>query len=126
MKSFLTEYCESCAKRILSHWQGWPHKDIVPSLPRLQSGVCESCGGSAPLNSNVVTWHNHHGPFNTGLPDYWLLKIEGEVTKWGLPYYAEGECPHCHGRTIISEMEYPNGRQELMHNCKECGLQKVQ
>ena len=120
-----TEYCVTCATRILASWQGWPHKDVVPLLPRLESGYCESCGGSAPLNSERITWYNYHGQYNTGLPDYWLLKIEGERTKWGLPYYAEGACPKCRSHTIISEMKYPNGKHELMHNCKECGLRKV-
>ena len=76
----------ACATRILASWQGWRHKDVVPLLPRLESGYCESCGGSAPLNSERITWYNYHGQYNTGLPDYWLLKIEGERTNWGLGY----------------------------------------
>lgn len=124
MEPVSTEYCKSCATRILASWQGWPHKDAVPLLPRLESGICESCGGSASLNSERITWYNYHGSYNTGLPDYWLLKIEGGG-RWGLPYYAERLCPKCRERTIISEIKYPNGEREHMHNCKKCGLIKV-
>jgi len=125
MEPVSIQYCESCATQILASWQGWPHKYVVPLLPRLESGSCGLCGGSVPLYSERITWYNYHGPYSTGLPDYWLLKIEEERTKWGLPYYAEGVCPKCRSRTIISEMKYSNGKHEFMHNCKECGLRKV-
>ena len=59
------------------------------------------------------------------LPDCWLLKVDGERRKWGRPYYAEASCPKCKERTIVSEMNYPNGTHELMHNCPACGLTRV-
>jgi len=122
MSATSTIYCKACATRALATWQGWPHKDAVPLLARLDVGACPSCGGTSALRSDQVTWFNYHCEFSTGLPDYWLLKIDGEITKWGLPYYGEGSCPKCKTRTIVSEMKYPNGEHELMHNCQSCGV----
>ena len=116
-------YCESCAKNLLAEWRGWPHRDPIPLLPSIKAGVCETCGSrSAPLENERITWFNYHGEFNTGLPDYWLLVIDGERKKWGFPYFAEGQCPRCNQRTIISQMHYPNGTSELKHNCGACGI----
>jgi hypothetical protein len=117
MNATSTTYCETCGTKILGAWQGWPHKDVVPILPKLESELCPSCGGGAALTSNRIAWFNYHGRFSTGLPEYWLLQIGGDTTHWGLPYFAEGQCPKCHSRTIVSEMKYPNGTHELMHNC---------
>jgi hypothetical protein len=118
-------YCESCAAPWLGAWKGWPHKDTLPLLPRLDVSPCRSCGGTSALRSERITWFNYHSEYSTGLPDYWLLKIDGERTRWGRPYYAEGACPKCGTRTIVSQMRYPNGTHELMHNCPSCGLRRL-
>ena len=117
-------YCEVCSLAALKQWKGWPHRDAVPVLPRVESGVCQRYGDStAALASSSVIWVNYHGPLNTGLPDYWLLAVDDKPRKWGLPYYAEGICPTCGDRSIISEMNYPNGTRELKHNCANCGVE---
>ena len=40
--------------------------------------------------ANPIAYRNVHGPFNTGLPDYFCLVILSEATseasRWGLPY----------------------------------------
>ncbi len=122
-----TLYCEICSEAILSSWRGWPHKDVIPLLPRIEFGKCPCCSNEASpgLVSSRITWFNYHGAFSTGLPDYWLLVIDGDRKKWGLPYFAEGVCPLCKGRSAISKMKFPNGTCELMHNCEKCGLSRA-
>ena len=119
-------YCGICARPELKEWQGWPHKKAIPLLPRILGDTCEACGSAAErIASGRITWFNYHGEFNTGLPDYWLLVIDGERLKWGLPYFAEGVCPRCSSRTIISQMNFPNGTSELKHNCAACGIRSL-
>ena len=126
MNTSSTFYCETCATRTLAVWKGWPHRDAVPLLKRLEAGVCSSCNGTSVLRSERVVWFQYHSEFSTGLPDYWLLKIDCLRAKGrGLPYYAEDSCPKCKGRTVVSEMRYPNGRHELMHNCPSCLCSRV-
>ncbi len=74
--------------------------------------------------SGNIAWYNHHGPYNTGLPDYWLLVVNaGEnLRNWGFPYFAEGPCPVCGERSVVSCMSLPNGGQELKYNCPTCGV----
>ena len=48
------------------------------------------CGNAAVLLSNRIAWLNYHGPYNTGLPDYWLLVINEIPNKWGLPTTPRG------------------------------------
>lgn len=67
----------------------------------------------------MIKWLNVHGPYNTGLPDYWLLVISDNKSKWGLPYYAETMCPRCKQRAVVSEMRYPNDDHEIAYNCEE-------
>jgi len=116
------DYCLKCSADILNGWQGWPHKVAVPLLPQMVHGHCTVCDGIDVLHSDRITWFNYHSDFNTGLPDYWLLKINGERTKWGLPYLSECECRKCGGRAIVSEMNYPNGKYETKSNCEACGV----
>lgn len=116
-------YCEPCSVPLLTAWRGWPHQRPVPLLPRLVGGACEACSGSGKeLDSRRVRWFNYHSEHNTGLPDYWLLKFDGAASKWGLPYFGEGVCPRCQGRTIESQMNYPNGTREIRHSCAVCGV----
>jgi RNase P subunit RPR2 len=125
MDAVVIKYCDSCARRIIASWQGWPHKNAVPLLPKLESGSCPECSGSSPLLSNRITWFNYHSRYNTGLPDYWLLQVDGDRPNWGQPYFAEGTCPKCHSRTVISEMKNRDKSHELMHNCPSCGVQRL-
>ena len=118
-------YCEECVKRVLHNWKGWPHKNAIPILPRIVGIVCEECGGNSAVVNSRITWFNYHSKYSTGLPDYWLLKIDGERTKWGHPYYGEGRCPKCDAVAIISQMKFPNGEQELKVNCANCGISNL-
>jgi hypothetical protein len=117
-------YCKSCAESILKQWKGWPHKDAVPLLPKSIGGKCEICSGNETVASTNIAWLNYHSEYSTGLPDYWLLVVNPHGNKWGFPYYAEGACPKCNNRTILSVMNYPNGLQEIRHNCQQCGVVK--
>ena len=121
MPSF-ESYCFHCSVDILSAWKGWPHKDTLPILPVLRDGHCAHCSNSKALSGERITWFNYHSEFSTGLPDYWLLKIDGERTKWGHPYLRDSDCPRCGVPAIISEMNYPNGKHELKVNCGACGV----
>jgi len=116
------QYCQQCARRILEEWKGWPHKNPIPLLPKIVEGKCAICGNSAGLDNSRITWFNYHGEYNTGLPDYWLLVIDGDRTKWGKPYYGECVCPICGKPAVLSEMNYPNGKHELKSNCTRCGV----
>src|SRR5258706_11694661 len=110
----------------LEKWKGWPHKHAVPLLPQLNRGAaCGTCGTREVVNSEVIAWVNHHGPHSTGLPEYWYLAIDHNPFHWGRPYYAEGQCPKCRAPTILSEMKYPDGTRQFMHNCRNCGVQDV-
>lgn len=116
------DFCAECAKPILAEWKGWPHKDAIPLLPKLSDGVCAKCSGGHALKSDHIFWHNIHGPYSTGLPDYWVLELKDVGTSWGSPYFSEGKCPKCEALSVISEMNYPNGKHELKGNCPECGV----
>jgi hypothetical protein len=115
-------FCDPCANGVLGGWKGWPHRDAVPRLPRVISGVCEACGGSAGVRSSSIAWLNYHSAFSTGLPEYWLLVVVERPNKWGYPYFASGQCPTCSEASVVSEMRYPNGEHELKHNCGRCGV----
>lgn len=125
MKTQQHIYCYACSKNILKGWKGWPQKDVLPMLPRMSDGICEDCGGTEILNPSKICWLNYHSEFSTGLPDYWLLIIQPQHNKWGLPYYSESNCPKCNKRSIISQMKYPNGTSEICHNCESCGIIKI-
>lgn len=118
-------YCPPCTAAPLSSWQGWPHKKAVPLLPTLTER-CASCGQADGLASDTIAWTTHHPAGATGLPDHWSLELDADPSHWGRPYYAEGSCPKCGDRTVVSEMCYPNGTRELMHNCPRCGVRAAQ
>lgn len=125
MKQQIIKYCEICARRIISEWRGWPHKQVLPDIPKIENGLCTDCGNSSSLASERITWFNFHSEFNTGLPDYWLLEIDGARTKWGHPYYGECKCIKCSEKAVLSEMKFPNGKHEFKCNCSQCGVQKA-
>jgi hypothetical protein len=119
------KYCNACSEKILKEWQGWPHRDVLPFLPKMSNGNCEICGNANGLEPLRICWLNYHSEFSTGLPDYWLLVIKPQGNKWGYPYYGESNCPKCGGRSIVSQMKYPNGTSEICHNCEYCGVIKI-
>ena len=85
--------CKDCAERAFSTWRGWPKRDAVPSVPFLVEGRCPMCSGSVGLSPEHVVYHNIHGEYSTGLPDYYVLEIHAPdsqqyqfLKKWGRPY----------------------------------------
>ena len=85
--------CYPCGRARIDGWRGWPRKNPVPEIPSLLDNRCPVCGGSAPLDPSTVMFVNIHGPYSTGLPDYFELRIfePGDdgfafYPKWGLPY----------------------------------------
>lgn len=122
-----TAYCQTCALDLLGTWKGWPHKQPIPVLPRLDSGCCSVCGGKSPLDSVRINWFNYHSPNSTGLPEHWFLRTDDEALRrhWGLPYYSEANCPKCRVRATVSQMLFPNGRHELRINCQQCGVSPI-
>jgi hypothetical protein len=125
MKKEIYSYFKQCSEHMLKLWKGWPQKDKIPQLPRIIRGTCEVCKGKEELHAEEILWLNYHGEFNSGLPDYWLLIINKVKNKWGMPYYYESICPRCEGRSIVSQMHYPNGTSEICHNCDKCGVIKI-
>ena len=124
-RSLMTDYCQTCSLELLKGWKGWPQKDRVPLLPILVPEGCRKCGNQTAkvLPSDKITWENYHSPYSTGLPDYWLLRAG--KSKWGHPYLAEGNCPRCGARTVVSQMVYPNETEDVKHNCEKCGIVPV-
>jgi len=89
--------CYVCAERAFFGYQGWSEESgprtPPPAVPRLVDGTCPTCGGHVGLDPRHVFWHNVHGPFSTGLPEYFelVIKVPGSEEsrgsrKWGLPY----------------------------------------
>ena len=125
MKQQFFKFCLNCSTKALSSWKGWPHKKKIPNLPKLDSGICATCGSSEILNSTSINWFNYHSEGNSGLPDYWLLQINEERYKWGFPYFSTSECPRCKKQAVVSQMCYPNGKVEFKTNCSSCGIRNV-
>ncbi len=105
----MMNFCKKCSISLLERWQGWPLRDSVPCLPQVIDKICTSCGDQGEvINSSDIQWLNYHGPYNSGLPDYWLL-VTDQKTIWGLPYFSEGACERCGKKAVISE--YGDGRK---------------
>ena len=73
--------------------------------------------------ASSILWNNVHGPYNTGLPDYWEVCTDAAPQKanWGRPYVDEGPCPRCGGGSIVSKF----GESESVRtrrNCVPCGM----
>ena len=100
-----TRYCERCAREAFRAWQGWCTSGTegwnaksrdrlrLPDLPQLQDARCPECGGSESLVAAQIFYENYHGPWNTGLPNYFVLRIADEARnaeparrQWGRPY----------------------------------------
>ncbi len=114
-------YCNECAIHILRQWRGWPLRKPVPLLPQVRDGKCEACGSQGKVVSSTdIQWLNYHGPYNTGLPDYWLL-VTDQTTVWGLPYHSETLCHRCGSRAVLSEHgDSRSGRFEYKLGCPSC------
>jgi hypothetical protein len=81
------------------HWRGKDREKLrLPDLPRLRDGRCPECGSTEALVPDRIYYRNYHGPFNTGLPDYFVLEIVETADsqryachrKWGNPYIDAG------------------------------------
>ena len=123
-------FCRQCTLAAFEQWKGWPIRDAVPSLPIIGgNNKCPICGGTNEVVSTNIAWLNVHGPYSTGLPDYWVL-IEGDEnpgfhkkfpSKWGLPYYESIECPKCKGK-LLSSVFCPSIGWEIRRWCVDCGF----
>ena len=99
-------FCLRCARKAFGIWKGWcsvgtekwddrqKAPTVLPDIPRLICGVCPQCGANEPLLEQQIFYVNYHGEGNTGLPDYFVLKISPAAhlerhafhRKWGQPY----------------------------------------
>jgi hypothetical protein len=76
--------CRDCAEWAVGRWRGWHPtsrgnaSEALPQLPTMNGGECERCGGQRPLALNHLIYQNYHGPYSTGMPDYFYLEICGE------------------------------------------------
>ena len=120
-------FCLHCAEELFKQWRGWPVRDSIPVPPIIDGGTCPKCGGAEVVVSFDIAWLNIHGPYSTGLPDYWVLNISLSggskrfPSKWGLPYFKQGTCPRCGANTIISLFAPPIGWQ-LKQQCTKCSF----
>lgn len=85
--------CRQCAETAFGEWKGWPERNPVPRIPKMEDGICPTCRSTLAVNPEHIVFHNIHGWHSTGLPDYFILRIfepgssEYEfLKKWGLPY----------------------------------------
>ena len=85
------ELCRTCAEWAFARWRGWcsmgtedwTEKPNLPDVPSLDGGKCPRCGGADGLKLEDVSYQNVHGPYNTGLPDYFCLRMDPANLKWG-------------------------------------------
>ena len=118
-----TSFCRECASKKLSEWRGWPYRDPpVPYLEPLKGEDCPGCGSDEQISESQIYWFNVHEENNTGLPDYWLLKIDADpwYAKWGRPYNGVMKCQTCNKPATISKRQSGS----LRVNCENCGTIK--
>lgn len=93
------QLCLTCAEWAFSRWRGWcsfgterwRDKPDLPDVPLLEGGKpCSRCAGTTTVRVEQVYYHNIHGEYNTGLPDYFVLEIHSSDTsdmrRWGSPF----------------------------------------
>ncbi len=121
-------FCQHCANELFKLWRGWPIKDNIPIPPFMQNSTCPKCGGTENLISSNIAWLNVHGPYSTGIPDYWVLNVPSRKgfskefpSKWGLPYFKLGICPQCGENTVTSLFGPPIGWQQKQQ-CTKCNF----
>ena len=112
-------YCPTCSSEILSEWKGGPYSHPVPLLPLIEDGTCSKCRITVgiPLSNKMISWDYYHSPDSTGLPDYWILVTKFRGRDPGLPYFSEGPCPKCGGRSVLCQWW-----EEFHWNCIKCGV----
>lgn len=77
----ITVYCRDCAEWACARWRGWHStpqsspNEALPDLPMMVRGKCDICGGENTVRSDYIIYENYHGPWNTGLPDYFYLRL---------------------------------------------------
>jgi hypothetical protein len=100
------QFCLECTKRLIAGWKGWPSprsgarwpkSGPVPALPVTVEGTCPECGCKEALAPSNILYQNIHGPYNTGLPDYFILVVSSPndanhefLKKFGQPYDSSG------------------------------------
>ena len=107
-----TFYCYDCSEAKLNAWKGWPHKSPpIPYLETVEGNNCDDCGSERKLSNQQIFWFNVHEKHNTGLPNYWLLKIDADpwYAKWGYPYKDRMRCLKCKQPATIR----PKDRSEI-------------
>ena len=119
MDKLETHYCKTCAVKAFSKWKGRPHKDVLPLLPKIVSGTCQRCSGAESISSYNIAWLSHK---NEDAPAYCTLVEVAYTNDLGLPYFSEMRCPKCQQRSIVSEVNLPDGGTEYKCNCQLCGI----
>ena len=124
-------FCRRCTFAAVSQWKGWPIRDAVPAFPIMKDGKCPVCGGNEEVVSSNIAWLNIHGPYNTGLPDYWILKANDKLgfekrfsSKWGLPYYELMPCERC-GGNLLTSIFCPTLGWQIRMKCTVCDFDKT-
>jgi hypothetical protein len=79
MFAFFPGKMKACSGKCTEKWE--PRPDL-PDISRLLDGRCPRCGTGKPLDPSEIYYKNIHGPYNTGLPDYYVLIIGGGNRKW--------------------------------------------
>ena len=118
-----TFYCYDCSEAKLKAWKGWPHKSSpIPYLETVEGNNCDTCGSERKLSNQQIFWFNVHEKHNTGLPNYWLLKIDADpwYAKWGYPYKDKMRCLKCKQPATISERRISDQKTEVKYNCEAC------
>jgi hypothetical protein len=121
-------FCRRCTLAAVEKWKGWPIRDAVPLVPMLKDSACPACGGCDEIASTDIGWLNIHGPYSSGLPDYWVLLLADPArgflkklpSKWGLPYYELLQCPAC-GGNLFSSLFVPGLAWQIRRWCPSCG-----
>jgi len=87
---------------------------------QLEDDNCRTCGSENRLSNRKIFWFNVHEKYNTGLPNYWLLKIDADpwYGKWGRPYTGKMLCLKCKNPATISVFG-PN-QNYIKYNCEAC------
>lgn len=114
--------CRNCSESAINSWKGWPTKDKVPNLRVLSENACPTNADHEITSANDIVWQNIHSSGNTGLPDYWELRLVPEPTwegdpKWGNPYLRISSCVTCRDTQILSTMIFPDNTRQAFVQC---------
>ena len=124
-------FCRNCTIAALANWKGWPIRDRIPILPIVRDDDCPLCGCTEKVISTNIFWLNIHSEYSTGLPDYWVLKINRAehfekrfLSKWGLPYFEMLLCNKC-GSDLLTSIFFPPVGWQLRKQCTRCDFTEV-